>query len=99
MADRPRKNTQGESEQKNTQGESKDSTTDPMLLALNMGRHLAVVETGILGTLLTYTIVDEGFDVNILPEEMWKKLGQPTLWLPTFQLLSADQHKVKPLSS
>lgn len=54
---------------------------------------------GILGTLRTNTIVDAGFDVNVLPEETWKTLEQPTLWPPTFQLLSADQHKIKPLGT
>ena len=44
--------------------------TDPMLLALTMGRHPAVVEMGILGTVLTNTIVDGGSWVNVLPEEV-----------------------------
>ena len=55
------------------------TTTYPMLLALTTGRHPAVVEMGILGTVLTNTIVDEGSGVNVLPEDVWKKLGQPTL--------------------
>lgn len=42
---------------------------DQMLLALTSGRHLAVVEMGILGHVLTDTIVDEGSGVNVLPEE------------------------------
>ena len=52
---------------------------------------------GILGTILTDTIVDGGSRVNVLPEDTWKKLGQPTLWPPTFQLLTIDQHDIKPL--
>lgn len=32
-------------------------SADPMLLAVNSGRHPAVVEMGILGTILTDTIV------------------------------------------
>ena len=75
------------------------TVADPMLLALMMGRHLAVVEMGILGIVLTDTIVDEGSGVNVLPEDVWKKLGQPTLWPPTFQLLTADQHGIKPLGT
>lgn len=75
--------------------DSKETTAvaiDSMLLALTTGRHLAVVEMGILGTVLTNTIVDGGSRVNMLPVDIWKKLGQPTLWPPTFQLLTADQH-------
>ena len=72
---------------------------DPMLLALTMGRHSVVVEMGILGTVLTNTIVDEGSGVNVLLEDVWKKLGQPTLWPPTFQLLMADQHEIKPFGT
>ena len=68
------------------------TTIDPLLLALTMGRHPAVVEMGTLGTVLTDTIVDGGSGVNVLLEDVWKKLGQPTLWPPTFQLLMADQH-------
>ena len=52
---------------------------------------------GILGHVLTDTIVDGGSSVNVLPEETWKKLRQPTLWPPKFQLLTADQHDIKPL--
>ena len=66
------------------------TATDPMLLALMMGRHPVVVEMGILGKVLTDTIVDEGSGMNVLPEDTWKKLGKPTLWPPTFQLLTAD---------
>ena len=77
--------------------ESGASATNPMLLVLTSGRHLAVVEMGILGTVLSDTIVDGGSGVNVLPEDTWKKLGQPTLWPPTFQLLTVDQHSIKPL--
>lgn len=63
---------------KNTQGGSGTTTIDPMLLALNTRRHPVVVEMGIHGTILTDTVVDEGSSVNVLPEETWKKLGQPT---------------------
>ena len=55
------------------------TVVDPMLLALTIDRHLAVVEMGILRTILTDTIVDGGSRVNVLPEDIWKKLGQPTL--------------------
>ena len=57
---------------------------DLMLLALMTGSHPAVVEMGILGIVLTDTIVDGGSGVNVLPEDIWKKLGQPTLWPPIF---------------
>lgn len=70
-----------------------------MLLALTTKRPLAIVEMGILGTILTNTIVDRGSGVNVLPEDIRKKLGQPTLWPPTFQLLTADQHGIKPLGT
>ena len=52
---------------------------------------------GILGTIVIDMIVDEGFGVNVLLEDTWKKLGKPTLWPPTFQLLMPDQHGIKPL--
>lgn len=55
------------------------TATNPMLLTLTMGRHQAVVEIGILGIVLTGTIVDGGSGVNVLPKDVWKKLGQPTL--------------------
>ena len=77
--------------------ESGESAEDPMLLALTSGRHPTVVEMGILGHVLTETIVDEGSGENVLPEETWKKLGQLTLWPPNFQLLTTDQHNIKPL--
>lgn len=73
------------------------SATHPVVLTLNNGRHPAVVEMGILGTILTDTIVDGGSGVNVLPKDTWKKLGKPTLWPPTFNLLGADQHGIKPL--
>lgn len=73
------------------------SATNPVVLTVNNGRHPAVVEMGILGTILTDTIVDGGSGVNVLPEDTWKKLGKPTLWPPTFNLLGADQHGIKPL--
>ena len=73
------------------------SAEDSMLLALSSRRHPAVVEMGILGTVLTDTIVDGGSGVNVLPEDTWKRLGQPTLWPPTFQLLTTNQHGIKPL--
>ena len=73
------------------------STEDPLLLSLTSGRHSVIVEMGILGTVLTDMIVDGGSGVNVLPEDTWKKLGQPTLWPPQFQLLTADQHNIKPL--
>ena len=63
--------------------DSKETTAaaiDPMLLALMTGRHPAVVEMGILGIVLIDTIVDRGSGVNMLPEDIWKKLRQPTLW-------------------
>ena len=54
---------------------------------------------GILGTILIDTIVDDGSGVNVLPEETWKKLGKPTLWPPTSNLLRVDQHGIKPLGT
>ena len=44
--------------------------TDLMLLALTTGRHSTVVEMGILGTVLTDTIVDGGSGVNVLLEDV-----------------------------
>lgn len=83
--------------------ETRDSNeivaTDPMLLALMTGKHSVVVEMGILDTVLTDTIVDGGSSVNVLPEDIWKKLAQPTLWPPTFQLLTTDHHGIKPLET
>lgn len=76
--------------------ESGTSATDPMLLALTSGRYPTVVEMGILGTILLDTIVDRCSGVNVLPEDTWKKLRQPTLWPPTFQLLTTDQYGIKP---
>ena len=55
--------------------ESDASTEDSMLLALSSRHHPTVVEMGILRTMLTNTIVDEGFGVNVLPEDTWKRLG------------------------
>lgn len=49
--------------------ESRTSAADPMLRALTSGRHPVVVEMGILGTILSNTIVDEGSGVNVLPED------------------------------
>ena len=72
---------------------------DPMLLTLTTGRHPAVVKMGILGTVLTDTIVDGGSGMNVLPKDVWKKLGQSTLWAPTFQLLTVDQHGIKLLGT
>ncbi len=75
------------------------STMNPMLLALNNGQYLVVIEMGILGTILTDMIVDVGSRVNVLPEETCKKLGKPTPWSPTFNLLGVDQHVIKPLGT
>lgn len=72
-------------------------TSDPMLLAVSIGRKPAVVEMEILGMRLSNTIVDGGSGVNVLPEETWKCLGKPTLWPPTFHLVGADQHGIRPL--
>ena len=49
---------------------SETTTTDPMLLALTTGRHPAVVEMSILGTVLTNINVDGGSGVNVLPEDV-----------------------------
>lgn len=35
----------------------------------------------------------------MLPEETWKKLKKPTLWPPTFNLVGADQHNIKPINT
>lgn len=75
------------------------SSADPMLLVVNSGRHPAMVEMGILGTILTNTIMDGGSGVNVLPKKTWKKLGKPTLWPPTFNLVGANQHGIKPLGT
>lgn len=75
------------------------SATDPMLLIVSNGRHPMVVEMGILGTILTDTIGDGGSGVNVLPEDTWKKLDKPTLWLATFNLLGVNQHGIKPLGT
>lgn len=45
------------------------TATDPMLLALTMVMHLTIVEMGILGNVLTDTIVNGGSDVNVLPKD------------------------------
>ena len=69
------------------QGEGKEIVAggeEKMLLALTSRWHPTVVEMGILGHVPTDTIVDEGSGINVLPEETWKKLGQPTLWPPKF---------------
>ena len=42
---------------------------DQMLLALTSGRHPMVIEMGILGHVLTDTIVDGGSSVNVLHKE------------------------------
>ena len=84
---------------KDTRSESRENAADPMLLTFTIGRHPAVVEMGILGTILLDTIIDGGPRVNVLLEETWKQLGQPTLWPPTFHLLIADQHGIKHLGT
>ena len=53
----------------------------------------------ILGNVLMDTIVDGGLGVNVLTEDISKKLGQLMLWPPTFQLFTVDQHKIKPLGT
>ena len=50
------------------QGRGKEIATggeDQMLLALTSGRHSAVIKMGILGHVLTDTIVDGGSGVNV----------------------------------
>lgn len=97
-----------EPETREPSGEKKNSlgkedplgySQDPIVLALNTGRHPVVVEMAILLTVLTDTIVGGGSRVNVLPEEAWQRLGKPTLWSPTFQLLEADQHVIKPIGT
>lgn len=68
-----------------------------MIRAVNNGKYPTIIEMAILGTILIDTIVDGGSGVNVLPEATWKKLGKPTLWLPTFNLLGANQQGIKPL--
>lgn len=70
-----------------------------IILTITNGRNPTVVEMDILGTMRMSTIVDGGSRVNVLPEETWKSLGKPTLWPPTFNLLGADQHGIKPLGT
>ena len=45
------------------------SAMDPMLLTMNNGRHPKILEMRILGTILMDTIVNVGYEVNILLEE------------------------------
>lgn len=54
---------------KDAQGGTRTTAANPMLLALTTRRHPTVVEMGILGTILTNTIVDGGPGVNVLSEE------------------------------
>lgn len=75
------------------------SHLDPMLFSVEIGRTLAVIEMEIMGHKLTNTIMDGKSGVNILPKETWKALGKPTLWPPTFHLVGADQHGIKPLGT
>ena len=76
-----------------------EQTIDPVLLTANIKKMPAVVHMEIRGNILTNTIVDGGSGVNVLPEDTWKSLGKPTLWPPTFQLVGADQHGIKPLGT
>lgn len=78
---------------------SRITAIEPMLLAFTTGGHTTVVEMGIMGTVLEDTIMDRGLGVNVLPEDIWRKLGQPTLWPPIVQLLTADQHEIKSLGN
>lgn len=73
--------------------------SNPMLLTVSIGRRPAMVEMEIMGQKLTNTIVDGKSDVNVIPEETWKGLGKPTLWLLTFYLVGVDQHGIKPLET
>ena len=69
------------------------------VFTIEMGRTPSVVEMEIMGCKLTNTIVDGGLGVNVLPEETWKAIGKPTLWPPTFQLVGANQHGIKPIGT
>ena len=60
--------TEGAKDSKETTAAA--TATDPMLLALTTGRLPAVVAMGILGTVLTNTIVDGGSGVNVLTEDI-----------------------------
>lgn len=75
------------------------SAIDPMLLTVCIGRKPAMVEMEIMGQKLMNTIVDDDSRVNVLPEETWRGLGKPILLPPTFQLVGADQHGIKPLET
>ena len=57
---------------KETRSGNGENVANPMLLALTTGRHPAVLEMGILGTILPDTIIDRGSGVNVLPKETWK---------------------------
>lgn len=70
------------------------TATDPMLLTVSIGQKSTVVEMEIMGQKLNNTIVDGSSRVNVLPEETWRGLGKPT-----FHLVSADQHGIKPLGT
>ena len=72
---------------------------DLMILIVNSGQHLVVVEVGILGTIVINTTIDGGSGVNVMSEATWKSLKMPMLWSPTFNLLGANQHGIKPLGT
>lgn len=55
-----------------------------LVFTIGMERTPTLVEIEIIGCKLTNTTVDGGLGVNVLPEETWKALGEPTLWPPTF---------------
>lgn len=57
-------------------------TVDPMLLVVNRGCQLTVVEMGILGTTLTNTIMDRGLGLNVLPKATWKNWESLCCGLP-----------------
>ena len=79
--------------------EKKEEKEDNTLFTIGTERALVVVEMEIMGYKLSNTIVDGGSSVNILFEDTWKAIGKPTLWPPTFQLVGANKHKIKPIGT
>jgi len=42
-------------------------------------------------------ILDLGSDANVLPKQMWERMGGPTLQWPPIQLRLANQQKILPM--
>lgn len=72
---------------------------EPMLPLVRVGRTIVVVKMEIIGHILTNTITDGGLGANVLPKESWKALGKLILCAPTFHLVGANEHGIKPLGT